>query len=386
MSRYGLVLLCGMVCPFLMGSCPWIPSAPQTKVLFASDRDGADLDSGLYTVNADGSSPVMLTDLEKSGASFDVHGSRMVFGANATPTAAISSIWRVQLNGTGLFQLTDGSGDDSGPLVTSDGLRVVFQSELPDLEIRSVWMDGTGMVNLSDNPGEDFLPAVRPHSTQVAFTSRRDGHSQIYVVDQGGGTATNLTLQLAGDDSQPVYSPDGTRIAFLSTRDGNSEIYIMDADGSGQTNLSNHAGDDLNPRFSPDGTKICYVSGTTIGHFELWVADLAADTTLRLTDQLDMAHEWSWGPDSNQVGFVSTQDGPPNVFVIDADGTGQTNLTHDPDAAYGPLWNADGTALFFESHRDGNWEIYSMNSDGSDQTNLTNNAADDRLRKVVEVP
>jgi len=33
------------------------------------------------------------------------------------------------------------------------------------------------------------------------------------------------------------------------------------------------------------------------------------------------------------------------------------------------------TKIAFHSKRDGNWEIYVMNADGSEQTNLTNNRA-----------
>ncbi len=160
----------------------------------------------------------------------------------------------------------------------------------------------------------------------------------------------------------------------------------MNADGSGQTNVSHHAGDDYNAKFSPDGTKIAYVSGTIVGSIELWVADLSAGTTLQLTNQLDQANEWSWSPDSGQIGFVSTTGGHPDVYVIHTDGTGLTDLTHDPSAAYGPLWSPDGSVLFFETNRDGNWEIYQMNPDGTGQTNLTDNPADDRLREVVAVP
>jgi Tol biopolymer transport system component len=386
MKRHGLVLLCGMVCPLLMGSCPWIPSAPQTKILFMSNRDGVDLDSGIYAMDTDGTHATAWTTLKNAGASFDFRGSRMVFGAYSWATAPASSIWLLRINGGGFTPLTDTSGNDSGPLITSDGSRVVFQSELPNLEVRSVKIDGGGLVNLSSNPGEDFLPAVRPNSTQVAFTSRRDGDSEIYVVDQAGGTAVNLTNNHKADDSQPVYSPDGSKIAFLSNRDGNQEVYLMNADGTGQTNVSNHAGDDFNAKFSPDGTKISFVSGSAVGHFEIWVADLVAGGTLRLTDQLDMAHEYNWSPNSQQIGFVSTQDGPANVYVINTDAAGLVNLTHDSAGAYGPLWSPDGATLFFETIRDGNWEIYSMAPDGSAQTNLTNNPADDRLRQVVEVP
>jgi hypothetical protein len=36
-----------------------------------------------------------------------------------------------------------------------------------------------------------------------------------------------------------------------------------------------------------------------------------------------------------------------------------------------------GTRIAFQSIRDGNYEIYVMNPDGSEQTNLTNHPADD---------
>ena len=42
-----------------------------------------------------------------------------------------------------------------------------------------------------------------------------------------------------------------------------------------------------------------------------------------------------------------------------------------------PSFSADGSKIAFASDRDGDYEIYVMNSDGSGQTNLTNNAAGD---------
>src|SRR3990170_6246104 len=51
------------------------------------------------------------------------------------------------------------------------------------------------------------------------------------------------------------------------------------------------------------------------------------------------------------------------IYVMNADGTGQTNLTNDPATDYAPAWSPDGTKIAFYSDRDGNLDVYVMNAD-----------------------
>ncbi len=55
---------------------------------------------------------------------------------------------------------------------------------------------------------------------------------------------------------------------------------------------------------------------------------------------------------------------------MDADGGRRTNLTNHPadDASFS--WSPDGRHILFSSDRDGNLEIYVMNADGSGQVAL----------------
>jgi Tol biopolymer transport system component len=74
-------------------------------------------------------------------------------------------------------------------------------------------------------------------------------------------------------------------------------------------------------------------------------------------------------------------DGQPcdDLWVMDADGTNQTNLTNTPDTNEGqPAWSPDGTKIAFtgpgEFNEDGSGglgDIYVMDADGTNRTNLT---------------
>jgi len=65
------------------------------------------------------------------------------------------------------------------------------------------------------------------------------------------------------------------------------------------------------------------------------------------------------------------------IYVMNADGSGQTRPTYNSYWDGTCSWSPDGTKITFLSDRDGNDEIYTMNPDGSGQTRLTYNTASD---------
>ena len=82
---------------------------------------------------------------------------------------------------------------------------------------------------------------------------------------------------------------------------------------------------------------------------------------------------------NDRIVFHSNRDGNNEIYLMNADGSGQQRRTTQPEADFGPSWSPDGQRIAFTSFRDGNAEIYVMNADGTGAPlNRTNNSATDQ--------
>ncbi len=78
-----------------------------------------------------------------------------------------------------------------------------------------------------------------------------------------------------------------------------------------------------------------------------------------------------------QIAFVSTRDGNPEIYVMDADGNNQIRLTNHPEEDSSPSWSPDGARIAFVSNRNGgNYQIYVMDTNGKNMRRLTDGAYD----------
>ena len=81
-------------------------------------------------------------------------------------------------------------------------------------------------------------------------------------------------------------------------------------------------------------------------------------------------------PRRSRIAFASSRDGNSEIYVMNADGSGQTNLTNNSAFDGAPAWSPDGTRIAFHSNRNGMQAIYVMNANGSGITRLTDKSAE----------
>ena len=84
----------------------------------------------------------------------------------------------------------------------------------------------------------------------------------------------------------------------------------------------------------------------------------------------------SWSPDRRKIVYVSAKSGDADIYVMNADGTGQRRLAGSrkgPQDQY-PAWSPDGKLIAFASNRGGEEDIFVMRADGAGLRQLTKNA------------
>ncbi len=101
----------------------------------------------------------------------------------------------------------------------------------------------------------------------------------------------------------------------------------------------------LNPRISPDGKRLAV--RVAAWNDEIWLYDFSRDAWTQLTSDWDNFNP-IWTSDSAQVTFMSTREGPFNLFSLAADGSGQLEQLTTSDREQVPFsWSPDGRFLAF---------------------------------------
>jgi Tol biopolymer transport system component len=214
---------------------------------------------------------------------------------------------------------------------------------------------------------------VTPTSPDIAYVG---SDLKLWVTDAASCNARRLN-DIRVYPTQPVWSRDGTKLAVLTYSEvdgGTVGISTVNADGSGLRALPiTIPVGAYRPSWSPDGTRLVFVGqvqggGGRANPTELFVINadgsgqqkITAGTTVPL-DGPDDAWNWTasprWSPSGDQITFYSymLRGGSTwyDVFVVNADGTGQRRLTAGcaqcNTQGMNPDWTPDGANVLYYS-------------------------------------
>ena len=305
---------------------------------------------------------------------FTPDGGRVIYMRNSMDVMTDrrrSSVWTVELDGTGHRPLLSGGARYSSPRLSPDGRRLLYVSDAsgsPQLHV--MWTDSRETARLTQlrrapanpalvprremdrlHPVRARRPAADGEAAGPTGRSRmgspapgdpkrsvppgrpgllEEGHVQLFLLDDDGGTPRQLTR---GDynSGPPVWLPESKGILISSNRSPDweyepreSEIHEVSLNGDVRT-LTRRNGPDSEPAVSPDGRTIAYTGyddrGMSYAVRVLYVMDRDGGNRRALTRELDRSvSSPQWHPDGEGIYVLYGDGGSTRVALVGLDG------------------------------------------------------------------
>jgi TolB protein len=299
---------------------------------------------------------------ENAEAYFSPDGSRLIFQKTQPPDVPCDQIYTMKIDGTDVKRVSTGTGrttcgyfypDTKSILFASTHLRAAACPPRPGYERGYVWpiyagydifranLDGSGLTQLTKADGYDAEATIGPDG-RIVFTSVRDGDMEIYSMNSDGSDVRRLTNR-PGPDGGPFFSPDGTQIVFRGRvsegaeladylsllkeglwRPTSLEIFVMNSDGSNVRQVTKMAKAAFAPYFHPDGKRIIFAANAHDAKgrdFDLYMINVDGSGLERITWNPTFDGFPMFSPDGKRLVFASNRnsakEGDTNVFLAD---------------------------------------------------------------------
>ncbi len=142
-----------------------------------------------------------------------------------------------------------------------------------------------------------------------------------------------------------AVSSSGT-LCYTPASSEDLDLVLVDRDGNEQLLLRDRVF--WVPRFSPDGTRIAFgIIMPDDGQEDIWIYDLAAGTTSRLTLDGEGNNDPVWNPDGTSIAFSSSAGAHKDLYVLSAEGGDPDLVVAQDGAQWTSDWSPDGRHLVF---------------------------------------
>ncbi len=216
-----------------------------------------------------------------------------------------------------------------------DGRHIIFQSERekhnPFYQIYTMDMQSGEVVRVSPGHGKTTCAFFRPNCDEVLFASSH--------VDPEANAKQKAELEFRASGKTRRYSWD---------YDEQMDIFSFKRNGTAAKRLTTAYGYDAEGAYSPDGKQIVFCS----------IRDAYGKSKLTPKEQARLKVDASYFGE---------------IYIMNADGSGQKRLTHLKGYDGGPFFSPNGKRIIWRhfTEKGDTADIYTMKIDGTDMRRLT---------------
>ncbi len=312
-----------------------------------------------------------------------------------------AQIWRMNPDGTGAREITHLSTEAGGLLLSADGKKIVFVSNVyPECGADDACNRGKLDAESKDKvKARIYTSLLYRHWNQ--WESKQRQH--ILSMNEDGTEVKDLTpgdrdvppFSLGGPDDYAI-SPDSSEVAFTMNLDAtpaistNSDVFTVPIGGGDPKKISTSPGADDAPLYSPDGKFIAFRSQARAGYeSDRWRLMVYERSTARITNLSEGLDYWvesmTWTPDSTRLFYTVEDRGRTGLQMINVAGGGSRGILSGAFSVDDVQFNSDGSFIIF-SDQSGSHpvELYRVSSTGGTPVPLTH--LNDALLNAAALP
>jgi Tol biopolymer transport system component/predicted Ser/Thr protein kinase len=339
--------------------------SPDSRFIAFASTPGPFAPGQLKKLDIASGAPVVICDVTGAviGGTWNEDGV-IVFAANNSP-----GLFRVSASGGVATPITvadrsRGEGAHRLPQFLPDGRRFLYQrvSNRPD-------NFGIYVGSIEAKPEEQNLTQVLSSNRQAIYTASMTGGSGhlLFLRDTTlfaqpfdpanlklSGEAVPIADQVGSFASATagLFSVSQTGVLAYRVGAGGDQEQLTWFDDQGK--LLGVLGEKRaysNPALSPDGKSVAVtVFGRDNGNSNIWVVDVSRGSSTKITFNAGRDDFPLWSPDGKTIVFSSNRRGQMDLYLKNADGSGEERLLLNSDQDKRPTsWSRDGRFLLYMS-------------------------------------
>ncbi len=259
--------------------------------------------------------------------------------------------------------------DYAGVFLVADPAQYPSSSRDPSTpESADRWL-GTGAEDLVDTRADvagdrvSIEARVWDLKSRKLILGRRYSGGVSYVERIAHTLANDLVKDLTGKEGLFLSA-----ILFVSDRDGAKEIHAMDFDGRNVRRLTSHR----SLVISPDAHAGRVVFTSYVYRFpQIWTMNADGSGQKEIVTGLELNASPALSVDGTQIAFAGSTKGNADIYVINVNGGGLRRLTTTYALEASPDWSPTGRQILYTSDQSGTPQIWVMDAEGTNPRRVT---------------